>query len=81
MSTLQIDRLLDTVIRQGASDLHLTTGRKPTLRLHGKLRNLDTKVLDADDTVALMKASPTGRKHDSVWPCSGSGVMSQSRYA
>jgi twitching motility protein PilT len=56
MSTIQIDRLLDTVIRQGASDLHLTVGRKPTLRLHGGLRNLDTKVLDADDCVALMKS-------------------------
>ncbi len=56
MSTVQIDRLLDTVIRQGASDLHLTVGRKPTLRLHGHLRSLDTKVLDSDDMVALMKA-------------------------
>jgi twitching motility protein PilT len=56
MSTLQIDRLLDTVIRQGASDLHISVGRKPTLRLHGRLRSLDTKVLEPDDTVALMKA-------------------------
>ena len=56
MSPLHIDRLLDTVIRQGASDLHLCVGRKPTLRLHGALRNLDTKVLDSDDCVALMKA-------------------------
>ena len=56
MSTVQIDRLLDTVIRQNASDLHLCVGRKPTLRLHGSLRNLDTKVLDGDDCVALMKA-------------------------
>ena len=55
MSTIQIDRLLDTVVRTGASDLHLTVGRKPTLRLHGGLKNLDTKVLDADDCVALMK--------------------------
>ncbi len=56
MSTIQIDRLLDTVIKSSASDLHLVTGRKPTLRLHGALRNVDTKVLDADDTVALMKS-------------------------
>jgi twitching motility protein PilT len=56
MSTIQIDRLLDTVIKSSASDLHLATGRKPTLRLHGALRNVDTKVLDADDTVALMKS-------------------------
>ncbi len=56
MSTIQIDRLLDTVIRQDASDIHLTVGRKPTLRLHGRLRSLDTKVLESDDMVALMKA-------------------------
>jgi len=56
MSTVQIDRLLDTVIRQGASDLHLTVNRKPTLRLSGSLRSLDTKVLDSDDLVALMKS-------------------------
>ena len=55
MSTMQIDRLLDTVVRTGASDLHLSVGRKPTLRLHGGLKNLDTKVLDGDDCVSLMK--------------------------
>lgn len=56
MSTMQIDRLLDTVIKLGASDLHLTVGRKPTLRLSGGLKNLDTKVLESDDMVTLMKA-------------------------
>ncbi|MFT5205799.1 MAG: twitching motility protein PilT, partial [Phycisphaerales bacterium] len=52
---MQIDRLLDTVVRTGASDLHLSVGRKPTLRLHGGLKNLDTKVLEGDDCVSLMK--------------------------
>jgi len=56
MSTIQIDRLLDTVIRQDASDLHISVGRKPTLRLGGRLRSLDTKVLESEDTVALMKS-------------------------
>ncbi len=56
MSTLQIDRLLDVVVRQDCSDLHLSVGRPPTVRLNGKLRSLQTKVLDADDMVALMKA-------------------------
>ena len=56
MSTIQIDRLLDTVIRSGAYDIHLCVGRKPTLRLHGGLRNVDTKVLEPDDCVALMKS-------------------------
>ena len=56
MSTIQIDRLLDTVVKQSCSDLHLTVGRPPTVRLHGMLRNLQTKTLDADDMVALMKS-------------------------
>src|SRR5450432_159148 len=56
MATIQIDRLLETCVRRGASDLHLAVGRPPTLRLHGHLRELQTKVLDAEDTVALMKS-------------------------
>jgi twitching motility protein PilT len=56
MSTMQIDRLLDTVVKLNASDLHLTVGRPPTIRLHGHLRNLQTKILDSEDMVALMKA-------------------------
>lgn len=56
MSTMQIDRLLDTVVKVGASDLHLSVGRQPTIRLHGHLKNLATKVLDSEDMVSLMKA-------------------------
>ncbi|MDZ4830388.1 MAG: type IV pilus twitching motility protein PilT [Phycisphaerae bacterium] len=56
MSTIQIDRLLETIVRQGASDLHLSEGRPPTVRLHGRLRSLQTKVLDKDDLVTLMKS-------------------------
>ncbi|MBK9189831.1 MAG: type IV pilus twitching motility protein PilT [Phycisphaerales bacterium] len=56
MSTMQIDRLLDTVVKLGASDLHLTVGRRPTIRHHGGLKDLQTKVLDSDDMVTLMKA-------------------------
>ena len=56
MATLHIDRLLETCIKRGASDLHLHVGRPPTLRLHGRLRSLETKVLEPADTVALMKA-------------------------
>ena len=56
MATLQIDRLLETCIKQGGSDLHLYVGQKPTLRLHGRLRQLETKVLEPEDTIALMKS-------------------------
>ena len=55
MSTIQIDRLLDTTIKQKASDLHLTVGKAPTLRINGHLIELKTRKLTAPDTVALMK--------------------------
>ena len=56
MSTIQIDRLLETTIKKGASDLHISVGRPPCLRLNGGLRDLATKILEPDDTVALMKS-------------------------
>ena len=56
MSTILIDRLLETAIKKNASDLHLHVGRAPVLRLNGHLRDLQTKILEPDDTMALMKA-------------------------
>lgn len=66
MATISIERLLDTCIKRGASDLHLHVGRPPTLRLHGRLRPLETKVLDADDTTALMKAITPERAQQEI---------------
>jgi twitching motility protein PilT len=51
-----IDKLLATVIQLKASDLHITVGQPPVIRHHGRMRRLDTKVLDNDDTTALMKS-------------------------
>src|SRR3954471_21219622 len=62
-STIQIDRLLETTVRRGASDLHLAVGRPPTLRLHGHLRELYTKVLDSEYTMSLMKSITPERIH------------------
>lgn len=56
MATIQIDRLLDACIRMGGSDIHIVVGRPPVLRMGGHLRSLETKVLDPDDTTALMKS-------------------------
>ncbi len=66
MSGIQIDRLLDTVVKFGASDLHLTVGRPPTLRLHGHLKNLQTKILDSEDMVSLMKAITSERSQQEL---------------
>jgi twitching motility protein PilT len=51
-----IDKLLATVIQLKASDLHITVGQPPVIRHHGRMRRLDTKTLDNDDTTALMKS-------------------------
>ena len=54
--TMQIDRLLDTVIKQSCSDLHLTVGKRPAVRVGGEIVELQTKVLEPDDTTTLMKS-------------------------
>jgi twitching motility protein PilT len=56
MATLNMDRILQACVTQGASDIHITVGRPPVLRIDGHLRSLETKTLDPDDTAALMKS-------------------------
>jgi twitching motility protein PilT len=56
MASLHIDRLLEACIKMGGSDVHIVVGRPPVLRISGRLRSLETKVLESDDTVALMKS-------------------------
>ncbi len=49
-----IDHLLAQMVERGASDLHLTVGIPPVLRIHGELKPLtDLPPLNADDTHAL----------------------------
>ncbi len=55
-ATLQIDKMLETVVREKASDLHITTGQPPVLRMGGHLVRLETKTLTPEDTVGLMKS-------------------------
>ncbi|HEY0984934.1 MULTISPECIES: type IV pilus twitching motility protein PilT [unclassified Schlesneria] len=55
-ATLQIDKMLETVVRERASDLHITTGQPPVLRLGGHMVRLETKTLTPEDTVGLMKS-------------------------
>ncbi|MBI1246340.1 PilT/PilU family type 4a pilus ATPase [bacterium] len=56
MATILIDKLLQAAVKQGASDIHITVGQPPVFRLHGRMRQLDTKSLEPDDTVSLMKS-------------------------
>ena len=57
MATIHIDRLLETCIKRGASDLHLHVGRPPTLRLPWATQAVgDQGARARADTVALMKS-------------------------
>lgn len=56
MPTILIDKLLQACVKQEASDIHIAVGQPPVFRLHGRMRRLETKVLEPEDTVELMKA-------------------------
>ena len=52
----QIDKLLQFVVSKNASDLHLHVDRPPVVRLHGRLRTLETKTLTPEDTAGMMRS-------------------------
>lgn len=54
--SFQIDKLLETVVSERASDLHISVGQPPVLRSSGRLVRLETRTLTADDTTNLMKS-------------------------
>lgn len=59
--TVELNKLLELVVEKKASDLHLTVGLPPTIRLHGRLRHLKAEKLTPDDTVAYMRAITSER--------------------
>ncbi|MCJ7831852.1 MAG: type IV pilus twitching motility protein PilT [Actinobacteria bacterium] len=56
MAMIQIDKLLQFVVSKNASDLHLHVGEPPVVRMHGRLRPLETEVLQPQDTAGLMRS-------------------------
>lgn len=55
-SGVEMNELLQLAVDEGASDLHLTVGIPPILRIHGSLHALDTPPLAPEDTERLMKS-------------------------
>ena len=53
---IEMPDLLQLVIDEGASDLHISVGLPPMLRMNGSLTPLDTPPLAPEDTERLMKA-------------------------
>ncbi len=48
---MNIDNLLKEATKRGASDLHLTVGVPPVIRINGSLEQMDQPVLSREDTV------------------------------
>lgn len=70
-TSLQIDKMLETVVREKVSDLHISTGQPPVVRSGGHLIKLETKTLTADDTVGLMKSITPERNQQELQEVGG----------
>lgn len=71
MAFIQIDKLLETVVRERVSDLHITTGQPPVVRVGGRMVRLETKSLEPEDTVSLMKSITPERNQQELQEVGG----------
>ena len=53
---IEMSDLLNLVVEEGASDLHIEVGVPPVLRINGAMAPLDTDTLAAEDTERLVKS-------------------------
>ncbi len=64
----EFEDLMVVVTKEGASDLHLTVGRHPTLRVSGDLVPIVKKpLLTADDTVGFISQLLTAENKELFW--------------
>lgn len=71
MATLQIDKLLETVVKEKVSDLHISVGQPPVVRVGGRMVRLDTKTIETEDAVALMKSITPERNQQEIQEVGG----------
>lgn len=71
MAAILIDKLLQTIVNRRSSDLHIAVGQPPVIRVDGRMVRLETKVLEPEDTVALMKSITPERCQRELQECGG----------
>ena len=71
MAFIQIDKLLETVVKEKCSDLHITTGQPPVVRTGGRMIRLETKSMEAEDTASLMKSITPERNQQELQEMGG----------
>lgn len=64
MRNLNIDELLKIAVERHASDLHITVGRPPVIRIEGELVDLDFEPLDAESARFLIYSLLTHQQRD-----------------
>ncbi|MDD5448283.1 MAG: type IV pili twitching motility protein PilT, partial [Actinomycetota bacterium] len=63
---LDINELLEEVIKRGASDLHITVGVPPMLRINGVLQRMDLPKLTSNDTREMVYSILTARQREAL---------------
>ena len=63
---MDIFALMDAAHSRGASDLHVSVGRRPVLRLGGGLVEIGDAVITPEDTVAMAKAVAPQRNYEEL---------------
>ncbi len=53
---LEMNDLLQLVVDEGCSDLHIEVGLPPVIRLHGSMTSIDAPVLTPEDTEMLVRS-------------------------
>ena len=66
MAVSELNDLLTVVVDRGGSDLHLTSGLPPVIRLHGKLIPLEAPALEGGDTRRILFSAMTEYQRDAL---------------
>ena len=56
MSDIQLTELLEFSHEKGASDLHISSGLPPMIRVDGEIKRVDVPALDRDEVMTLLKS-------------------------
>ncbi len=62
MEKTDLDKLLTFAFQKEASDIHLSAGGPPILRIHGQLRRLESAVLTSDNLQTMFSAILTDKQ-------------------
>ena len=63
---LDVNEMLEEVIKRGASDLHITVGVPPVLRINGVLQRMDLPKLNSNDTREMIYSILTARQRETL---------------